>query len=95
MIIRATEREDFRRVNENDLDIDDRERIEFIAPENPRFIQVTRDTFGRSKNWDLRYTKESPPYFVEHCIPRLLDREVLFDLPRRISFCEISFREFT
>lgn len=35
---------------------------------NPRFIQVTRDTFGRSKNRDLWYTKESPPYFVEHCV---------------------------
>lgn len=52
---------------------------------NPRFIQVTRDMFGRSKSGDLRYTKESLPYFVEHCVPRLFDREVLFDLSWRVA----------
>lgn len=52
---------------------------------NPRFIQVTRDMFGRSKSWDLRYTKESLPYFVEHCVPRLFDREVLLDLSWRVA----------
>lgn len=59
---------------------------------NPRFIQVTRDTFGRSKNGDLQYTKESLSYFVALRPAHLFDREVLFDLPRRVSFCEIVSR---
>jgi len=55
MIIRPTEREDFRRVNENDLDIDDRERIEFIAPEirdlfRLRSVAQRTRIFGTQKN---------------------------------------------
>lgn len=54
----AVEREDFRRVNENDLDIDDQERIEFIAPEIrdlfrlPGIRSVAQRTgiFGTQKN---------------------------------------------
>jgi len=96
MIIRATYRK-------RGLSTSQRERSRHRWPgkdrvycsSNPRFIQVTRDTFGRSKNGDLRYTKESLSYFVAHCVPRLLDHEVLFDLPRRVSFCEILFRGFT
>lgn len=37
--------------------------------------------YVRSKSGDLWYTKESLPYFVQHCAPRLFDRKLLFDLP--------------
>lgn len=58
MIIHATEREDFRRINENDLHIDDRERIEFIALEIrdlfrlPEICSVAQRAgiFGTQKN---------------------------------------------
>lgn len=84
MIIRATYRK-------RGLSTNQRERSRHRWPGkdrvycswNPRFIQVTQDTFGRSKNRDLRYTKESHPYFAKHCVPCLLDRDVLFDPPRR------------
>lgn len=95
MIILSTEREDFRRINENDLDIDGRERIEFIAPEirdlfrfpGIRLVAQRTGIFGTQKNRLLiSQSIASRAYSTaRYCsIP-----------PRRVSSCEISFRGFT
>lgn len=65
---------------------------------DPQFIQVTRDLFTRSKAGDLRYTKESLPYFVASYFMLIRPQGTVRSRPsdggNRISSDEIRFRGF-